>query len=182
MHTGENGEGEYGAQQGGAGDPDPADRINLQPQDKKDGGHLGEGVGFSEDAGAKVAQADDGEQERADSENADIAAEDEHGELPGNFAHDGEDKEHRAEQELVGYGVEILPEESLLLELAGEQAVESVAEAGKDEKSERPGVVAGDHVNNDERHKHHAQQRELVRRGKDLGKFHGRSPAAAAVG
>ena len=51
---------------------------------------------------------------------------------------DGEHEKHRAHQELVGDGVEILAEDGLLMQGAGEQAVESVAEAGENEERQRP--------------------------------------------
>jgi hypothetical protein len=85
---------------------------------------------------------------------------------------DGEREKHRAQQKLVGDGIEVLAEERLLMEAARELAVEAVAESGDDEEDQRGGVVTVDEAVDDEGQKQHAQERELVRRGEDLAEVH----------
>ena len=92
---------------------------------------LDDGVEFAEQAGAEVAQGAGGEEQGGDEQDAEVAAEDQHGDVARNQVHVGEDEEERAEQELVGDGVEILAEAGVLGEPAGEQAVECVGEAGE---------------------------------------------------
>ena len=50
-------------------------RISKQ-QNEKHGADLGEGIGFAENAGAKIAQSGDREQHGAGGENRNVAAED----------------------------------------------------------------------------------------------------------
>src|SRR6202521_6438319 len=57
VQGGDDGENKRRAQEDGSRNPDPAYGLDQQQQDEEDGGHLGEGVGFAEDAGAKIAQA-----------------------------------------------------------------------------------------------------------------------------
>jgi len=63
----------------------------------------------------------------ADQQDGDIAAEHHHRVLPGNHAFDRGARETGAHQQLVGDGIEILAEQRLLMQRAGEQAVEAVA-------------------------------------------------------
>ncbi len=168
MNRGNNREGEDGPEKRQAGDVDPADGVDLQEHDEEYGGDLGEGVGFAEDAGAEVAESGDGVEHGAGGENGYVAAEDENGELPGNFVQNGEHHKRGAEQELVGDGVEILSEEGFLIEGAGEEAVEAVAASGDDKEDERPFVFAVHEVVDDEGKKHHPEKRELVGEGEQL--------------
>jgi len=60
------------------------------------------------------------------SRHGDIAAEHHHPcSFPGNHAFDREHEKHGAHQQLVGDGIEILAEQRLLMQRAGEQAVEA---------------------------------------------------------
>ena len=103
---------------------------------------LDQGVELAEQAGAEVAQGAGGEEQGGDEQDAEVAAEDQHGDVARDQAHVGEDQEEGAEQELVGDGVEVLAEGGALGEPAGEQAVEAVAEAGEDEEGEGEAVAA----------------------------------------
>lgn len=115
----ENCEEKSGAQENCTGDPDPADGVNFKQQHEEDGADLREGIRFPKDARPKIAEAGDGEQDRAGCKDRDVAAEDEYGVFPWNFVQDGEHQEHGAEQKFVRDGVEVLSEESLLMESAG---------------------------------------------------------------
>lgn len=120
MQRGNDGEGECGAQEYGAGDPDPADGAKRQEHDEEDGSDLREGVGLPEDAGAEIAKPCDGKENGAGGKNRNVAAKYKDSESPGDLTQDREDEEHGAEQKLVGYRVKVLPKKCLLMELAGE--------------------------------------------------------------
>ena len=76
---------------------------------------------------------------------------------------------------LSAIGIEILPEQGLLMERAGQQAVESVAEARDHEDDQRPEVVSIHQMDHDERDENHPQQGELVGSSEDLRELHARS-------
>jgi hypothetical protein len=172
MYGGDDGEDEGGAQEAVCQDPDPAQSYHLQQQNKKDGADLRAGVRFAKDAGAEVAQAGDHEEHATEQENRNVAAEYYDCVLPRNLALDGKYEKHCAHQKLVGDWVEILAEQGLLMELAGQQAVESVAEARENEKRQRPFEIVLHYVDDDEGQEDHAQQRELIGRGQDLAQVH----------
>jgi hypothetical protein len=132
---------------------------------------LREGIGFAENAGAKIAQAGNHEQHAADQQDGNVAAENHDRIFPGNHAFDREHKKHGAHQQFVGDGVEILAEQGLLMQGAGQQSVEAVAHAGENEQRQRPFEIVLDQVDDDERQENHPQQRELVGRGEDLPEF-----------
>ena len=138
MQCGDDGEGESGAQKRCAGDPYPAHPVDLQQENKEDRSDLRKRVGFAKDAGTKIAQPGDGKEHGAGSQDGNVAAENQHRELPLNLVQDREHQEHRAQQEFVGDRIEILAEQGLLVEGSGEQAVEAVAEARDDENNQRP--------------------------------------------
>ena len=85
---------------------------------------------------------------------------------------DGEHEKHGAHQQFVGDGVEILAEQGLLMQGAGEQAVEAVAQSGENEQRQRPFEIVLDQIDDDEGQENHAQQRELIGRGQDLPVVH----------
>ena len=172
VHGGKDGEDEGGAQESNCKNPDQAPICDLQQQNKKYGADLRAGVGFAKDAGAEVAQACDHEEHAAEQEDRDVAAEDYDRIFPRNLALDGENHEHGAHEKLVGNRIEILAKHGLLMEFAGEQAVESVAEAGENEKRQRPLEIVLDYVDDDEGQEDHAQQGELIGRGQDLAQIH----------
>lgn len=163
------------AQENGAGDPDPAYSVNLKQQYKKYGTDLREGIGFAENARAKIAQSCYGEEHGAGGEDGNVAAENHDSIFPRNFVKNGEHEEHSAQKELVGNGVEILSQQCLLMEGAGEQPVKAVAEAGNHENYESPKIVPVNQVDHDERDEDHPQQGELVWGGQNLREFHARS-------
>lgn len=176
----DDGEDKGGAEEFDASDPDPAGRVDFVEKNKKDGADLRERIGFSEDAGTEVAESGDGEQNGAGGEDRDVAAENDNRVFPRNFVKDGEDQENRAQQELVGNGIEVLSKQGLLMQPAGEQPVKTIAEAGDDEHDQGPLVVAIHQVDHDERYEDHAEERELVGGGEDLRKLHARSLAPAS--
>ena len=164
----DNGEDERGAQEGDARDPDPAHGLDEQQQHEENRRDLREGIRLAENAGTKISQPGDHEKYAADQQDGDIAAEHHHRVLPGNHAFDREHEKHGAHQQLVGDGVEILAEQRLLMQRAGEQAVEAVAQSGKNEQRQRPLEILLDQIDDDERQENHPQQRELVGRGQNL--------------
>ncbi len=131
VQAGDDGECECGAEKCLLSDPDPFHVVNLQQHDKYNSRQLGERICFAEDAGAKITQPGNCVQNCADEKNANVTAEDHHRKLPGYFVNDGKHEEDSAQQELVGDGVEVLSEERLLFEAAGEQAIQAVAYAGQ---------------------------------------------------
>jgi hypothetical protein len=68
----------------------------------------------------------------------------------------GKYKKHRAQQEFVGYGVEILTEQSLLMKPAGKKPVEAIAEACDYEDDKGPEIAAFDQMDHDERQENHS--------------------------
>ena len=88
--------------------------------------------------GRKSRKPGDGVEHGAGAQNRDVAAEHQHGILPGDLVQDGEHHEHGAEQKLVGNGIEILAEHSLLLERSGQQAIEPVAETRQHKQKAAP--------------------------------------------
>ena len=181
VHGGDDREDESGAQESGARDPDPACGLDQQQQHKEDRGHLGEGVGFSEDAGTEIAQAGDHEQHAADQQDRNVAAEHDDRIFPGNQLFDGEDEKHGTHQQLVGDGIEILAEERLLMQGASEEAIEAVAYSGQNEECQRPLEIVFNQIDDDEGQKDHPQQRELIGSGQDLPEIHrGVSPLGSS--
>ena len=108
MQGGNDGEQKGGAQEFRARDPDPADWPDLKQQNEKHRADLAQCIGFAKNARAKVAQSRNGEQDRAGGKDGNITAEDHDRVLPRNLVQDGEHKKHRAQQKLVGDGVQIL--------------------------------------------------------------------------
>ena len=135
---------------------------------------LGAGVGLAKDAGAKIAQSGNHEEHSADQKDGDVAAENDDGVFPGDEGalFNREHEEHGAHQQFVGDGVEVLSENGLLMQGAGEEAVEAVAQSGENEQGQRPFEIVLDQIDHDEGQKDHAQQRELVGRGQDLPEVH----------
>src|SRR5450755_643770 len=169
----DDGEEEGSAQEGGGGDRHPALGNDEKQHYEENRGHLREGVGFAEDAGAKIAQAGNHEQHSADQQDGNVATEYDDRIFPGNHALDREHEKHGAHEQFVGDGIEILAEDSLLVQGAREQAVEAVAHSGENKQRKRPFEIVLDDVNDDEGQKDHAQQRELVGRSQNLPVVHG---------
>src|SRR6266849_543673 len=172
VHGGDDGEEKRRAQQDGARDPDPAKGFDQQQQHKENRGYLREGVGFAEDAGAKIAQAGNNEQHAADQQDRDVAAEHYDRKFPGNHPFDREHKKHGAHQQLIGDRVEILAEQRLLMQRAGQESIEAVAQSGENEQRQRPFVIVLEQIDDNERQEDHPQQRELIGRGQDLPEIH----------
>src|SRR5579864_5664444 len=80
----DNGEEKSSAQKLGARDANPPQGANLEQKDKKYGGDLRNRVGLAKHAGAKIAQAGNGEQNRASGKDRNVAAEDQNRIFPGN--------------------------------------------------------------------------------------------------
>src|ERR1700683_2898837 len=156
MQRRNDGEGESGAQEGGTGDPYPAHAVDLQQEDEKDRGDLRKSISFAKNAGTEIAQPGDGKEYGAGSKNGNVAAEDQHCELPLNLVQDREHQKHRAQQKLVGNGIEILAQQGLLVQSPGQQSVKAVTEARDHENNQRPEIVALDQMDHDEGNENHA--------------------------
>ncbi len=141
---------------------------DLIDEDEGEAEDLDEGVEFAEQAGAEVAQGVGGEEQGGNEQDAEVAAEDQHGDVARDQAHVGEDKKQRAEEEFVGDGVEIETEGGALGEHAREQAVEAVAEAGQHEQGEGEVVAAVEDCDDQERDDEQTQQREQIGDGAEL--------------
>ena len=95
-------------------------------EDGEQGKNLYDRVELAEEAGTEISKCIRSEEQGGDEQDAEVPAEDQDSHVARNEADVGEDQEERAEQELVGDGVEIEAESGLLAEPAGEQAVEAV--------------------------------------------------------
>ncbi len=80
----------------------------------------------------------------------------------------GEDKEERAEEKLVGDGIEIEAEGGALGEPAGEQAVECVGDAGEHEERKSDLVAAVEYLDDEKWNNEEPHEREKVGRGAEL--------------
>ena len=69
------------------------------------------------------------------------------------------------QQQLVGHRVEPGPERRLLPRAPGDEAVERVGDAGRDERGQRPPELAVQHQDHERRDEQHPEQRDLVRDG-----------------
>src|ERR1035441_6649792 len=109
-----------------------------------------------------------GKEQGGDEQDSKVAAEDQHGDIARHQVHVGEDEKQRAEQELVGDGVEILAEASALGEPSSEQAVEAVAEACQDEERKRQVIAPVQNRDHQKRDDEQAQKREQIGSGAEL--------------
>ena len=182
MQCGNDGEEKGGTKEDRAGDPDPTHRFHFKQKDEKHRTYLRKSIGLAENAGAKIPQSGDREQDCAGGENRNVAAEDQNRKLPGNLVQDGQYQKQCAQQEFVGDGIEILAEQRLLMKSASQQAIESIAAACDDKENEGPEVVSVDKINDDEGDEHHPKQRELIGRGEDLRELHAGSFAGCKLG
>lgn len=165
-----NGEKKCCAQKAYAGGPYPSDMVELPQHHKNHSRDLSEGVGFTENAGTKIAQSRDGIEHSAHCKNANIPAENHHRELPGNLVNDGKNQERRAEQHLIGNGIEILSEQRLLMKGAGQQSVQPITKPCEEKQDECAAIVSLDQLYYHEWQECHAHQRELIGRGEYLRK------------
>src|SRR5205807_3872652 len=117
-------------------DPDPGLRMCLHQHNEENGTDLRNRVGLAEDTGAEISQTCDREQHSASGENGNVAAENQHRILPRDLMQNRKHEKHRAQQELVSDWIQILSEQCLLVECAGKQSVQAIAEAGNDEKNQ----------------------------------------------
>ena len=137
-------------------------------EDHDEGDDLDEGVELAEEAGVEVAEGVGGEEQRGDEQDAEVAAEDEHGDVTRHESDVGEDEEESAEEELVGDGIEIEAEGGALGEPAGEQAVECVGDAGEHEEGEGDLVAAVEYLDDEEWNDEEPHDGEEVGRGAEL--------------
>ena len=143
-------------------EPYPVISVYLKEHDKKHGRDLREGVGFAKNAGAEITQPRDGVKHTAYQKNADVPGENQHRKFPRDQIDDRQHQKNGAEQHLVGDGIEILAEQSLLMQSAGKKAVKPIAQAGKQRQDERSLIVMVEKFNDDKRQKDHPRQRELI--------------------
>jgi len=172
MQRGDDGEDEGCAKKDGARDPYPTYRLHFKQKHEEDCADLRNGVGFAEDAWAKVSESGDRKEDSAGGENRDVAAENHDRELPRNLVEDREDKKHRAEKQFVGDWIEILAEQRLLMKPASEQAIEAIAEASDDKENKSPEIVSVHKIDHDEGDEDHPHQSELIGSGEDLRELH----------
>ena len=157
------GEDEGGVKEAALHHHHPRLRGDLRQHDEEHGRNLAEGACLAEDAGAKVAHAHRRVQHDAGGDDDQVAAEDDDGVLPGNLLHERQHEKQRAEQQLVGNGIEILAKHRLLIQHARQQPIESIAESGDDQQAQRPSPIAIEDVDDDERNEDKPKQCELVR-------------------
>src|SRR5947209_16826937 len=109
----------------------PPDIVELPQHHKNNCCELSKRVCLAENARTKIAQPGNGVKHSADGEDANVAAENHNRELPRNLVDNGEHQKHRAEQHFVGNGIEILPEQSLLMQSTRQQSVQSITQASE---------------------------------------------------
>ena len=152
------GEDEGGVKEAALHHRHPRLRGDLRQHDEEHGRNLAEGTRLAEDAGAKVAHANRRVQHDTGGDDDEVAAEHDDGVLPGNLLDERQHKKQRAEQQLVGDGIEILAQHGLLIQHARQQPIESIAESGDDQQAERPSPIAIEDVDDDERNEDQPQQ------------------------
>jgi hypothetical protein len=103
-------------------------------------------------------------QQRRDDENAEIAAEDQDSDAPGDQPFVHEDEEKRAEQQLVRDWIEILSEQRALMQDARQQPIQPVADTGHNKEREGDLVVVVQHCHHQEGDDAEAQEGKLVGR------------------
>src|SRR5208283_1457720 len=146
----------------------PRQQRHLCQDDEKDGGNLADRVDLAEYAGTEVAKTNRRVQNHGGGDNAHVAAEHQDGVFPGDFLHEGQHEEQRAEEQFVREWIKVLPKKSLLVQCARQHAVESITQSRSDQKAERPGPVPVENRNNDEWNKNQAQKGDLVRSRQEL--------------
>ena len=141
--------------------------IGGGEDDAEDEDDFEEGGEFAEDARGKRAVAGDEDDDGGDREHEDVAADDDDGGPPGDAGLVSEDDEGRGEQELVGDGIEVGAEGGVLIEFAGEEAVDGIAEASDDENEQRPFVALIGDERKENRQEAETEQGDLVGYGED---------------
>ena len=133
-------------------------------QDGEEREDLRAGVGFAVNAGAEIAHPKAYVEERRDNEDTQVAAKYQDGHAAGYELLMHEHQEQGAEQELVGYGIEVLADLGLLLEQAGGQAIQTVTETGNNEKPQRSLVMGLQDGYDEKGYKAQAQERKKIGR------------------
>jgi len=135
--------------------------------DSKDQDDFEERGELAEDAGRERAIAGDENDDGGDGDHENVAADDDDGGPPGDARFVSQDDEGGGEQEFVCDGVEVCAEGGALIEFAGEEAVDGVAETGDNENEERPAItLIGDEGQKD-RKEAETEQGDLVGYGED---------------
>jgi len=127
-----------------------------------DGKDLGEGIGLAKDAGVKLAPASGRIKQGRNQQNTHIPAEDQHSDGDGHQLLVHQHEKQRAEEQLVGYRVEIGAEHGALLEEAREHAIEGIGETRGYKKAEAERIVALKDGRYQERRKADARQRKQI--------------------
>src|SRR5579885_402987 len=141
VQRGNDGEEECGAQENSSSNPYPLHRVHLQKHREKDRTDLRESVGFAEDAGTEIPQPCYREKYGAGSKNGNVPAEDKDRVFPGNLVQDRQDQEQSTQQKLVSNRIQVLSQQSLLMQSSGQQSIQSITEARDNKQKQRPTVM-----------------------------------------
>lgn len=162
MKAGENGQENGGIERADAQEGDPFDGRHLVEQDRGHSGDLRQGVSLSKKTGRELAPARSGIEDCGNQQDAHISAEDENrnGGRDEPLVH--EHKKESAQEQFVGYRIQILAEHGALLEDTRQGPVECVCEAGGHEKSKGEGIARLQNSHDKKRRNAYAQQREEI--------------------
>ena len=136
VHSRKNREQEGGIEEESAGHPHPMGVVDLKQHNKQNCRDLRKRIGLAENAGAKVAESCDGIKHAAHQQNANIPAKNQDRIFPRNEIYDGKNEKGCAQQQLVGDGVQVLTQQCLLMQAAGQQSVQTITEPGEQRKDE----------------------------------------------
>src|SRR5215472_6851245 len=141
---------------------------HLRRHDDQHGEDLETGIDLAQPRRAEVPQHVRNVQQRGDEQDAEVAAEDEHGDIARDHSNMREDKKECAEQRLVRDGIEKLAERCALLQDASEQTIQSVRDAGQPKKHECEDPVPVENLDDQKWNCEQPQHRQDVGQGADL--------------
>src|SRR5919204_2378919 len=136
---------------------------------------------LAEQRGAQVPNGVGYVEHRAHHQHEDVAAEHQHCDSPCHVVGERKHKKERAQQQLVGDRIEILPKFGPLVQQTCQQAVKSVAQPRQNEKRQSQLRATVKNCDDDERNKKQPQQGEEVGSAANLANHEPASVAARSV-
>ncbi len=143
-------------------------RVELHPERAGNSYDLHDCIRFAPDTGTKVSEAGGQVKQHADDQDAKVSAEDQNSNPARDQPLVHQHKKKCAEQKFIGNRVKVLAEHGALVEQAGEQAVQAIADAGKNEERERRSEVPIKDGHDQERNDAQAQKCKLVGRSPEV--------------
>src|SRR5947209_19949262 len=149
--------------------PDEGILRDLLHQHEEHATDLRRRVHLPPDTRTEVPQRRRHVQQRAHHQDDDVPAEYRYGQPPRYAVRERQHQEQRAQQQLVRYGIEVLPQQRPLVEPPRQQPIPPVTHPRYDQQDERPQVPPLHDGHSHERHEHQPEQRELVGGSPELG-------------